>query len=158
MRGVYTLTKAITNPSTSNVVVQIKPGAANAIKIHRITITQTGSTTSANAELLIKRLSAAGSAGTAFADTDVGRRSSGDGVTSLAYTTTGTAYSLGSAGTAASSAGSLLDRGFNVLTGLDDYPVPEDRIDVPAAGFLGLFMPVAPAGTYIFEITFEEVG
>jgi hypothetical protein len=156
-RGVYTLTKAITNPSTANVVVQIKPGASNAIKIHRLTITQTGSTTSTNAEVLIKRLSAAGSAGTAFADTDVGRRA-GDGVCSLTYTTTGTAYSLGSAGTAASSAGSLLDRGFNIVTGFDDYPVPEDRIDVPAAGFLGIFMPVAPAGTYVFEVTFEEVG
>lgn len=156
-RGVYTLTRALTNPSTTNVSVQIKPGASNAIKIHRIIVT-TASTTSTAAEIKVLRLSATGTAGTAFADADVGRLSAGDGVCSLTYTTTGTAYTLGSAGTAASSAGALIDRNFNIVTGFDHYPTPENRIDVPASGFLGIFFPVAPAAVYTVEIVFEEVG
>ena len=156
MRGIYTLTKAITNPSTTNIVIELKGNGSKAYELHRITVTQTGSTTSTNAEIKIQRLSAAGTAGTALADTDFGRRASADGAISLAFGTTSSAYSLGSAGT--TTGAPLLDRGWNIVTGFDDYPIPENRIELPADGLLALYLPVAPAGTYIFEITLKELG
>lgn len=156
MSRVYSYVKAITNPSTTNVVIQLKGNGSKAYYLHRLTITQTGSTTSTNAEVKLQRLSASGTAGTAMAASDFASRSSGDGNISLAFGTTASATALGSAGTTTGAV--LLDRGFNIVTGFDEYPVPEDRIQLPADGFLALYMPVAPAGTYLYELVLEEIG
>src|SRR4051812_40793724 len=123
MGRIYTLNKALTNPSTTNILLEFKGAGSKAYLIHRITVT-TDQTTSAVAEIKVQRLSAAGTAGTAFAATDFGQRSAGDAAISLSFSTTATAYTLGSAGTTTGPA--LLDRKFNVVTGIDDYPTPRN--------------------------------
>lgn len=155
MGRIYTLNKALTNPSTTNIAIELKGNGSKAYILHRLLIT-TDQTTSAVAEVKVQRLSAAGSAGTAFAATDFGLISAGDAAISLSFSTTATAYTLGSAGTTTGPA--VLDRKFNVVTGLDHYPTPRNQIELAADGLIGIYFPVAPAAIYAIELTLEEIG
>lgn len=155
MAGVYTYVKALTNPSTSNVILQFKAGTSLGYRIHRIRVTQSGSTTSANGEIKVQRLSSAATVSAAAAS-DYGARSSREPSIGLSFGTTATGFTGSGAGT--TTGGELLHVAFNLLNGIDDYPVPEDRIEIPAGGILAIYTPVAPAATYTFEVTIEELG
>ena len=151
----YTYYKALTNPSTSNVILQFKAGTILGYRIHELVVTQTGSTTSANAAIKLQRLSAAATV-TASAATDWGKRYSRLADIGLSFSTTATGFTGSGAGTTTGAV--LLYRGWNLLNGFYWLPTPATQIDIPAGAILALYTPVAPAATYEFEITLEEIG
>lgn len=154
MSGLYTYVKSLASPGTTNPLIQIKAGATYGYRVHRIKISQSGSTTSAGAEAKLTRMSAAATV-TTGASGDWGKHSSRDGAIGLSFGTAATGFTGTTTGTATDV---LLDEGFNVLNGFEHFPTPEMRIEIAANEIVALSMPVAPALTYLFEVTLEEIA
>ena len=154
MSGLYTYMKSLASPGTTNPLIQIKAGATYGYRVHRIKISQSGSTTSATAETKLTRMSAACTVSTG-ASGDWGKHSTRDAAIALSFGTTATGFTGSSTGTATDI---LIDEGFNVLNGFEHFPTPEMRLEIAAGEIVALSMPVAPALTYLFLVTIEEIG
>jgi|SRR5712675_209437 len=143
--------------STAITVMQAKAGANNGFEILRCVATQYGSTTSAQEELLLIRKTIAATVTQAV----IG--GSGGHVFLTDPNMSNPSLSLGTAGTGviATSEGIESDHvwrlGFNVLNGLYELAIPEERIWVPPGGIIGLKFIVAPASqTWNFLWTIRE--
>ena len=149
-RGVYIVGNGGVVISTAITIIQIAAGAANPIEILRATVTQRGSTTSAQPDVQLVRKTAAATVtpatplllrGSAPASAAVG----GTALTGITATAEGTDGDV------------LPHQGFNVLTGWVYLPIPEERIWVPGGGIIALKFPTAPATqTWLAEIVFQE--
>lgn len=132
-------------------IMQLKAGPNSICKIHRISLSQSGSTTSAQVRIQVLRKSGAATV-TSFTplqmDAGDGAAKSVGGVSATGITATveGTNTDI------------LLTETFNALTGWLYLPTPEERIIVGAAGILGVTFPVNPALTITGELVFEEIG
>ena len=127
-------------------ILQLTAPAATSFDVVRAWVTQSASTTSAQAVVQLNRKSAAA---TVTALTPV-RLNTGDPV------------SVVTAGHTATAEGTdtdiLIREGFNVLSGWLYLPVPEERITVRPGETLALKFPTAPAShTWEYGITYIEV-
>lgn len=140
--------------STAITVMQIKAGANNGVEILRCVASQYGSTTSVQEELELVRKSGAATVTTAAIGTHLFLTDPNMSNPSLSLGTAAT----GVIGTAeGTDTDSILRLGFNVLNGLYELPVPEERIWIPPGGILGLKFAVAPASqTWNFLMTLRE--
>ena len=137
--------------STAITIIQIKAGATTPLYLVRASLAQRLSTTSAQERVIIVRKTAAATVTSATPLLY-------DGTDSAAAAVGGTT----STGITASAEGTdgdiLVDRPFNVLNGFEWIPTPMEMIKVPAAGFIALKFPNAPASaTWSAQMVFCEV-
>lgn len=132
-------------------IIQLKAGPASICKIHRVMISQTGSTTSAMVRIQILRKSAAATV-TSYTPLLL---DAGDGAAKSVGGTSATGITASAEGT---NSDILISDTFNALTGWLYLPVPEERIIVSAGGFLGVTFPANPALTITATLIFEEIG
>lgn len=150
---VYTLRQSST-VSTAITVLQLKAGANNGFVIIRASLTQYGSTTSAQETISIVRKSGAATVTTAVAGTTLLSRDPNQATASLSLGTSATGVTATGEGT---DGDVILQEGFNVLNGWLYIPVPEERIYVPPAGIIGLKFLTAPASqTWKQEVVIME--
>lgn len=155
---VYTVLNKAVTISTAVTIIQIKAGANNGIEILRASLTQRGSTTSAQEEVAFVRKSTGATVTAAVDATDntatIVKKDTNQGAASATLSTTGTGITGSGEGT---DANTILREGFNVLNGWMYLPVPEERIFIPAAGILALKFLNAPASqTWFAEVVFIE--
>lgn len=137
-KGVYVVLNKAVTIATAITIIQIKSGATTPLELLRVTLSQKGSTTSAQERIQILRKTGAATV-TSFTPLLL------DPGDSAAASVGGTA-ATGITGTAEGSDGDVLvDEGFNVLNGWLWLPTPEERIWVPSAAFIALKFPSAPA-------------
>lgn len=150
---VYTLRQSSTI-STAITFLQLKAGANNGFVIIRASLTQYGSTTSAQEEIEIVRKSVAATVSTAVAGTTLFFRDPNQAAASLTLGTSATGVTATGEGT---DGDVILREGFNVLNGWMYIPVPEERIYVPPGGIIGLKFPTSPASqTWKQEVVIME--
>ncbi len=134
----YVLNNLAVTISTAITIMQIKAGAAYPLWLVRATLTQKGSVTSAQERVQIVRKTAAATVTSVAA-----LLFDGDDVAAKAVNgTTATGITASGEGT---DGDILVDRGFNVLNGFEWVATSLDAIFVPAAGFIALKFPTAPA-------------
>jgi len=140
--------------STAITVMQLKAGTSAGFEIIAASVTQRGSTTSAQEEISIVRKSAAATVTTAVVGTHIFL---GDPNASNPNLSLGTS-ATGVIGTAEGTDGDIIYReGFNVLNGWQYIPVPEGRIWVPPAGIIASKFTTAPAAqNWTFMIKIQE--
>lgn len=137
--------------STAITIIQIKAGATNPLELIRVSVNQSDSTTSAQTGIRILRKTATATV-TSFTPLIVqaaaaAAAAGGTSATGITATAEGTDGDI------------LIDEGFNALNGFLYLPVPEERILVPAAGFIALKFPVAPASAlWKAQIIFGELA
>lgn len=131
--------------------MQITAPSTMTLEIIRAWVTQSASTTSAQTDIILVRKSATLTSGTS--NTPV-KLEAGD--PSASFTALRSGGVVGNEGT---DTDVLYGEGFNVLNGWLYVPVPEERIQVPPSGILGLKFPTAPpSATYRYGITLREHG
>lgn len=142
--------------STAISAIQIAAGSASPFLILSGSVTQRGSTTSAQEEISFVRKTAAATVTTAVVGTHVFKRSPNAPTPQLQL---GTALT-GVIATAEGTDGDILWReGFNVLNGYKYLPVPEERILVAGGGIIALKFFTAPANqNWDFQSTIQELG
>jgi|SRR5581483_3961603 len=150
---IYTLRNHAT-VSTAISVLQAKAGANNGFEIVRASVTQYGSTTSAQEEIEIVRKSGAATVTAAVAGTSLMSRDPNQATASLSLGTSATGVTATAEGT---DSDVIIREGFNVLNGWLYLPTPEERPYVPPAGIIALKFPTAPASqTWNFELVLME--
>ncbi|HEX4381236.1 MAG TPA: hypothetical protein VH022_14435 [Candidatus Acidoferrum sp.] len=156
---VYTVLHKNIAVSTAITIIQLKAGANNAIEIIRASLTQRGSTTSAQEDIALIRKSAAATV-TAAIDSPgsntstLVRRDPNQSAPSATLSTSGTGITASAEGTDTET---VLREAFNVLNGWLYLPTPEERIYVPPAGIIGLKFLTAPASqNWDAEVVFME--
>ncbi len=131
--------------ATAITIVQITAPATSGVTLMRAWVTQSSSTTSAQAVIQINRKSATAT-GTAYTPVKL---NTGDGAA--------VATALHTASAEGTDTDILIREGFNILNGWLYLPIPEERIQIPPSGILGLKFPTAPASaTYEYGVAFEE--
>jgi len=141
--------------STAITVLQLLAGANNGFLILRASVSQRGSTTSAQEDIALVRKSAAATVTAAVLGTTLFKTDPNMASPSLTLSTTGTGVTASAEGT---DSDQILREGFNVLNGWLYLPVPEERIYVPPAGIIGMKFLTAPASqTWDFEMVIQEV-
>jgi hypothetical protein len=155
---VYTLRNEATI-STAITILQIATGATAPCIILDASLTQRGSTTSAQEKVAWVRKSAAATVTAAVVGGTTGtilKNRPGDPAPSLQLGTALTGFVGSAEGTNTDTA---FQEGFNVLNGWKYLPVPESRIHVPAASFIALIFLTAPA-SQLWEVTctLQELG
>src|SRR5260221_503488 len=122
--------------STAITILQIQAGATSPIELIRASLSQRGSTTSAQERVQIVRKTAGA---TVTPLVPLPMNAPRDPGSSAISSTTGT----GRTGTGEGTDGDVLvDDGFNVLNGWLWLPTPEERISVPASGWIALKFPL----------------
>lgn len=150
--GIYTAYMNAVSVSGAITLVQLKPVTTSLVLL-RAWVSQSGSTTSTQQRIQINRKSAAATV-TSFTPIIVG------GSDQAAKAVGGTSAT----GTNASGEGTdtdvLIADVFNILNGWLWIPTPEERITVPAGGFIGLKFPAAPGAalTVTAGFVFAELG
>lgn len=132
-------------------IIQLKAGPNCVCVIHRLEMSQTGSTTSAMVRTQIVRKSATATV-TSYTPLLL---DSGDGAAKSVGGTSATGITASAEGT---DTDILHSATWNALSGYIYLPIPEERIKVPGAGFLGVKFPANPALTITAELIFEEIG
>lgn len=147
--GIYSVNANLTSWTGAKTLVQIK-AATKQLEIIRVEVTQTSSTTSAQTQVQLLRLSSTCTV-TSFTPLLMDPAFA-------AATAVGGTSATGVNATAEGTAGDVLFRsGFNILNGFLWLPVPEERIKVPVGGFFGVKMPDAvTSGTYNVNVIFGE--
>ena len=151
MKGVYTVTMT-GSVSSAITLIQLKAGATIPLEIIRATVAQNNSTTSAMQSVILVRKSGAATV-TSFTPVKTDEQ---DGAAAAAGGTSATGIIATAEGT---DTDIMLNDAFNVLNGWLYLPVPEERIRVAPAGFLGLKFPNAPSTPLSIRatITFREL-
>lgn len=140
----YSVTMQGTSVSAAITLIQIKAGAAKSVQILRAWVGNTDVETSNQLRVRLLRKTATATV-TSFTPIEFDT----DGPAA------GAAGGTSATGVNASAEGTdgdvLVDDGFNILNGWLWVPTPEERIVVPAAGFLGLKLPAAPAAATVIS-------
>ncbi len=147
----YTIKHEAVAVSGAITIMQLKSGAASVCLVHRVSVSQTGSTTSAMVRIQILRKSAAATV-TSYTPLLM---DAGDGAAKAVGGTAATGITATAEGT---DTDILISDTFNALTGWLYLPVPEERIKVGGAGILGVKFPANPALTITAQMVFEEIG
>jgi len=136
--------------------IQLKAGATTPFEILRVWTTQSLAIATAQEKIALVRKSAAATVTIAVIGTHIFKHRPGDPNPDLELSTTAT-------GVIATAEGTDTDfpweEGFNVLNGIRYVPLPDERIMVEAASFIGLKFRVAPAShTWQMGIVIKELG
>ena len=151
----YTLRHEAT-VSTAITILQLLAGAAVPFLIVAASLTQDGSTTSAQEKIAFVRKSAAATVTTAVVGTHLFKLKTGDPTPGLTLGTTSTGVIATAEGTDTDVA---FEEGFNVLSGWRFAPSEKEYIHVPGAGIIGLKFRTAPASqVWQMSVTIEELG
>lgn len=151
---VYTLRHSAT-VSTAISVLQIKAGANGPVELLRAVLSQSSSTTSAQAIAQLVRCSAGATVTTAVAGTHLFKNNPVWPTSDLALGTTSTGVIATSEGTETDV---ILSQPFNILTGFEWLPTPEEQIIVPVNGFIKLKFGAAPtSATWNARLVFREL-
>lgn len=138
----YVLRNGGATISTAITILQLKAGTGFPLELFAATLTQTGSTTSAQAHVGILVKSAAATVTAASAGTTLNKVGA-HGITSDAVlSTSGSGYTATVEGTDSEI---IVDEAFNVTQGWQWVPVPEGRIVVPVSGIIAMKFLTAPA-------------
>lgn len=137
--------------SSAITIIQLKAGASNICLIHRLEMSQSGSTTSAQVRTQILRKSAAATV-TSFTPLLM---DTGDSAAKSVGGTSATGITASGEGT---DSDILVNAVWNALSGYLYLPTPDERIVVPAAGIVGVKFPANPALTITAVLEFEEIG
>lgn len=142
--------------STAITALQIAAGTGSPIILLSGSVTQRGSTTSAQEEISFVRKTAAATVTPGVVGTHVFKRSPNAPTPQLQLGAALTGVIASAEGTD----GDILWReGFNVLNGFKYLPVPEERIVVPGGGIIGLKFFTAPANqNWDFQTSLQELG
>ena len=125
--------------STAITIIQVKAVSPNPISIVRASLTQKGSTTSAQERVQLGRITTTFSTVTSFTPLKIDTCSpasacvGGTAATGITGTGEGTVVDI------------LVDEGFNVLNGFLWLPVPEERITINPGEAIVMKFTVAPA-------------
>ncbi len=135
--------------------LQLRAGSNGPIEIIRAWATQANSTTSAQCSVALVRKSAAATVTAAVAGTTLVKQSPINPTADATLSTTGT----GITATAEGTDGEIVHpEGFNVLSGFNYLPVPEERIVVPQGGIIALkFLDAPPSAKWYCGIHFREL-
>jgi hypothetical protein len=157
---VYTILNRAVTVSTAITVIQIKAGANNGLEIVRASVTQRGSTVSAQEDIAFVRKTNPCTVTAAIDATDntatILKRDPNQSAASATLSTTATGITSTSEGNPDGNI--ILREAFNVLNGWMYLPVPEERIYVPPAGILALKFITAPASqTWDIEVVIREL-
>jgi len=155
-RSTYVLRNGGVTISTAITVLQLKAGTNYPLEILRAALTQRGSTTSAQESVSLLRKSAAATVTAASAGTTLNKYGSANPTSDVSLGTSATGITASAEGT---NGEILVQRGFNVLSGFEWLPTPEERIVVPVSGILAMTFLNAPASqTWFAEIVFRELA
>jgi hypothetical protein len=151
--GVYTAYMNAVSVSGAITLVQVKAGTSRAVELLRVSVSQSGSTSSTMQRIQINRKSAAATV-TSF--TSLAMRN-GDSAADAVGGTSATGTNATVEGT---DTNILIVDTFNILNGWLWVPVPEERITLPAGGIIGVKFPAAPGAalTVTASIVFAEIG
>jgi hypothetical protein len=134
--------------STAITILQLTAHSTSGIQIIRAWVTQSTSTTSSQTAIQLVRKSATATGLSSITPVKLSTLDPA-AVTTAGHTATGEGTDTDV----------LIREGFNILNGWVYLPVPEERIDVPPSGIIGLKFPSAPASaTYEYGIVFVEVS
>lgn len=151
--GVYIAYMNAVSVSGAITLVQVKAGTSRAVELLRVSVSQSGSTSSTMQRIQINRKSAAATV-TSF--TSLAMRN-GDSAADAVGGTSATGTNATVEGT---DTNILIVDTFNILNGWLWVPVPEERITLPAGGIIGVKFPAAPGAalTVTASIVFAEIG
>jgi len=159
MRGVYTVTMSNATITGASTLAFINPGTTCSIRILRVDVAQSSSTTSAQQRIQLVTQVTAFPTLTSTTPVQTSTRDQASAITG------GTAGAAGTSGTNASAEGAgaktiLHASVFNILTGWLWVPTPAEVIVMSAgasSGF-GVFLPAAPSSTSGWNcvVEFEE--
>lgn len=140
--------------TAARTLIQLQAGAASSIEILKVWVSQSNTTVSAQQRIQIHRKVTAFSTVTSATPAPLGGGAAADAQSGT--TATGTNASAEGAGAETV----LYADTFNVLNGWLYVPVPEERIIVPPALYLGIKFPTDPAisTTYTCGVIFQELG
>lgn len=151
MGRMYVIQHTAVSVTGAITIIQLKSGASSTCKIHRISVTQSASTTSAMTRIQVLRKSAAATV-TSFTPLLL---DAGDGAAKAVGGTAATGITASAEGT---DGDILYQDSFNALTGWLYVPVPEERIVIGGGGIVGVKFPSAPTLTITCSLLFEEAG
>lgn len=142
--------------STAITIIQLLAGTAVPFLIVAASLSQDGSTVSAQEKIAFVRKSAAATVTAGVVGTHVFKLRPGDPTPGLNLGTSATGVIASGEGTDTDVA---YEEGFNVLAGWRFTPSEKEYIHVPGAGIIGLKFRTAPASqTWQMSITIEELG
>lgn len=151
----YILTNNGVSISTAITALQLKPGVNGPVEVLRAALTQSTSTTSAQVAAGLIRKSAAATVTTGVAGTTVLKQNPVNPTTDASLGVSATGITASAEGTNSELS---IQRGFNVLNGMEWLPTPEERVLVPQSGFVALtFLSAPPSATWNGSITFREL-
>lgn len=152
--SVFVLRNGGVSISTAITILQIKAAVSYPIEILRASLTQRGSTTSAQERVVLLFKSAGATVTAASAGTTLNSYSWAAVAPNATTGTSATGITATSEGT---DGHVLVDRGFNVLNGFEWLPTPEERILFPSGQIFAMKFLNAPAAqTWYAEICFRE--
>lgn len=152
---VYVLANNGLPTSGAVTLVQLKAGANGICEVLRASISQQPGVTSTQVSAALLRKSTGATVTTAAAGTHIKKMNP---ASPGADCSTGTAATGVNASAEGTNTDLSIQRGFNVLNGLEWLPTPEERFVVPIAGICGLtFLLAPPSATYYGELVFREL-
>lgn len=149
---IYTVRMTGTH-ATAITILQLRAAATKPLEVIRAWLTQDSATTAAQERVQLIRQTSAGTM-TSIPAADMFKHDPSAPTPGFTAGHTATAEPT-NAGTIAGG----VDEGFSALNGWLWLPVPEERIVVPAAGWLGMKFPTAPASkVWQYGFTVIEAG
>lgn len=141
--------------STQISALQLKPGTNGPAEILRAALSQSNYTTNSQTKAGLRRKSAAATVTTAVAGTHLMKQNPVNPTSDASLGTSATGVTASGEGTDSDLATA---RGFNVLSGYEWLPTPEERIMVPQSGFMALqFQSAPPSADWLSEMVFREL-
>lgn len=142
--------------ATAITLLQVATHATRPVEILRASLTQRGSATSVQEKIALLRKSGAATVTAAVVGTHLLKMNPNDQAPSLQLGAALTGINASAEGT---NTDLTVEEGFNVLSGWLLLPVPEERIFIPPAAFLGMTFLTAPASQQWYpEIVMRELG
>lgn len=152
---IYTLKNNGVTISTAITALQLKAGTNGPVEILRISATQTGNTTSGQQAVRLVRKSAAATVTAASAGTHLVKNNPLNPTSDLSLGTSATGITASGEGT---DSDIVLERAFNVLSGFEWLPTPDEQIVVPQGGIIGIKFSSAPtSATWYVDMVFREL-
>ena len=141
--------------STAITALQLAPGSTGPCEILRFAMTQSTNAVSSQFGVMLVRKSAAATVTAAVTGTTLTKENPIAPTSAAVLSTSGTGITASAEGTNTEQS---ITRGGNVLNGVEWLPTPEERLMIPASGFVGLTFMTAPASsTWQAELVWREL-
>lgn len=151
----YTLKNNGVSISTAITVLQWKAGTNGPIEVLRASLTQGTTTTSSQVAAKVVKKSAAATVTAAVAGTTLFKNNGLFPTSDASLGTAATGITASAEGTDTDTFGEL---GFNVLNGYVWLPTPDEQINSPQGGIIGLkFSAAPPSATWYGELVVREI-